>query len=128
MRHAFASVAARVLLAVLALTIAACDPLAGLDGPPTGTPVASPSPTPGRTFVRPTPTPQPTFALYVVRTGDSLTSIARAFRTTPRSVALWNRDAYPSLDPDAPGYAPDAIRVGWRLRVQPGVVVDESDP
>lgn len=115
-------------LAVMGSLPAACIPpdlaapgAAGASAP------ASPTASPRRTFVRPTPTPEPTFATYIVRTGDSLTSIARSFRTTPRSIALWNRDAYPSLDPSSDHYAPDRIGVGWRLLVKPGVVVDESD-
>ncbi|HYM82710.1 MAG TPA: polysaccharide deacetylase family protein [Candidatus Dormibacteraeota bacterium] len=73
-----------------------------------------------------TPRPSPTPVAYLVRTGDTLTSIARAFDTTARSIAFWNRDTYPSLDPQSAGYAPDRIAVGWTLRIWPGQVVDEA--
>lgn len=64
---------------------------------------------------------------YVVVGGDTLTSIARRFSTTARSVAFWNRDRYPSLDPTSNGYAPDRIGIGWVLSVIPGTVFDEQD-
>jgi hypothetical protein len=91
---------------------------------------ASPSPpfdpkaTPA--FVRPTPTPGPSFAVYVVKTGDNLTSIAKAFKTTARSIAFWNRDQYPTLNPEGTNYLPNEIKVGWELRILPGVILDEQ--
>jgi LysM domain-containing protein len=88
--------------------------------------VGSPGPSPSRTFVRPTPTPQPTPLIYFVKSGDSLNSIAEEFRTKARSIAFWNRDRYPSLDPDSPEYRPDRIGVGWTLTIIPGTVVDED--
>lgn len=78
-------------------------------------------------FVRPTPNPSPTFLAYEVRQGDTLTSIAREFGTTARSIAYWNRDTYPSLDPDSASYEPDRIRVGWVLLLIPTAVVDEDE-
>ena len=84
-------------------------------------------PTPAPSFVRPTPTPLPTFLTYVVRSGDTLSSIARTFSTTPLSIGYWNRDTYPSLDPESEGYDPDRIAIGWTLLVIPGVEVDGSD-
>ena len=94
---------------------------------PAGTAVAgSPGPSPSRTFVRPTPTPRPTPLTYFVKSGDSLNSIADEFRTTARSIAFWNRDRYPSLDPDSERYAPDRIGVGWTFTITPGTVVDED--
>ncbi len=92
-----------------------------------GSPSAGPS-LPGPTFVRPTPSPQPTFTTYVVRPGDTLNSIATEFRTTARSIAWWNRGAYPSLDPESDAYDPDRLEVGWRLVLIPDTVVDENDP
>ena len=65
--------------------------------------------------------------MYEVKPGDSLTSIAREFGTTARSLAYWNRDQYPSLNPDAPTYDPDAIKVGWTLRLIPTAIVDEDE-
>lgn len=91
---------------------------------PTSTP-AGPSPSPS--FVRPTPNPSPTFLVYVVRSGDSLTSIARLFGTTARSIAYWNRDRYPSLDPDSEAYRPDRIGLGWTLLLIPTEVVAEDE-
>jgi hypothetical protein len=108
----------------VALGIAACLPPAGTR---TASASAVPTASARRSFVRPTPTPQPTALTYVVRSGDSLTTIARAWRTTPRSIAYWNRATYPSLDPDGAGYSPNRIGVGWRLTIIPGVVVDESE-
>jgi peptidoglycan/xylan/chitin deacetylase (PgdA/CDA1 family) len=70
----------------------------------------------------------PSFFAYVVRKGDNLTSIARRFTTTPRSIAFWNRTAYPSLDPESRTYKPGLIQVGWTLLLIPGVVFDEDDP
>ena len=101
---------------------------------PTPTPLASPSPaitspprpTPAPTPAGPTPTPAPTFRLHVVARGETLTSIARRYHTTARSIAFWNRTAYPSLDPTLKGYKPDRIAAGWRLQVMPNTVYDES--
>ena len=101
---------------------------------PTGGPVAAlPSPTAAGpsvapTFSRPTPSPGPTFLTYRVKSGDSLNSIAKHFHTTARSVAWWNRGAYPSLDPQGSNYDPNTIRVGWVLVVLPGIVVDDANP
>jgi hypothetical protein len=100
---------------------------------PAPAPAATPSPTPSPrpvepTFLRPTPSPQPTFASYTVKPGDTLTSIARLYRTTGRSIAWWNRGRYPSLDPESPSYKPDSIQAGWVLAVLPGAVVDDNNP
>ena len=89
--------------------------------PSMATPTGSPS------FVRPTPRPSPTFLAYEVRAGDTLTSIARQFGTTARSIAYWNRSRYPSLDPDSPTYQPGLIKVGWLLLLIPTAVVDEDE-
>ena len=84
-------------------------------------PSASPS------FIYPTPTPLPTFLVYTVRPGDTLTSIARDQGTTPRSIAFWNRQRYPSLDPDSPQYSPNRIEAGWELLLVPNVELDPED-
>ena len=52
--------------------------------------------------VPPDSTPQPTALTYVVKSGDSLVNLGHRFKTTGRSIAYWNRKAYPSLDPDKP--------------------------
>ena len=58
--------------------------------------------------------------------GRSLTSIARLFGTTARSIAYWNRDRYPSLDPDSDDVRAGPDRVGWTLRLIPTAVVDRG--
>ncbi len=95
--------------------------------PPPGSPGASPGASPSPTFVRPTPTAAPTFLVHVVKPGESLTAIARLYDTTARSIAFWNRDAYPSLDPESEGYAPNRIEVGWALALVPGQTFDETN-
>jgi nucleoid-associated protein YgaU len=110
-------------LLVVALGVAACLP-ASIRPPapptPTPTPIPSAPPTPTPTPGPPTPTPGPSFALYTVKNGDTLTSIARRFKTDGRSIAYWNRDTYPGLDPESAGYRPDAIKVGWVLKILRG--------
>jgi peptidoglycan/xylan/chitin deacetylase (PgdA/CDA1 family) len=95
----------------------------GPSAPPSARPSPSPTASPS-----PTPLPSPTPVEYEVRAGDNLTSVARRYDTTARSIAYWNRDTYPSLDPDSPEYEPDRIEVGWRLRLWPGQTVDEASP
>lgn len=92
------------------------------------TPVPTPAgPTPTPSFIRPTPTPLPTFLVYEVRPGDTLEGIGDRFATTGRSIALWNLDRYPSLDPSSDDYRPDRIVVGWTLRLVPGLEFDSED-
>jgi len=99
----------------------------GSPGTPLPSPVPGPSgPTPVPSFVRPTPTPAPTFLIYVVKTGDSLGTIARRYGTTARSIAFWNRGSYPTLDPEAANYRPDLVRIGWTLLLIPNVTFDEQ--
>ena len=107
----------------------------GPSGSPTAAALASPrptavptptGPTPIPSFVRPTPTPLPTFLVYVVKSGDNLNTIAHRFGTTGRSIAYWNRGTYPSLDPEAPNYKPNLVRIGWTLVLIPNTVVDEQ--
>src|SRR3990170_1747376 len=102
-------------------TTASCAPAA------TGT-APQPSVTPGPSFVYPTPTPGQTLTSYVVKAGESLTSIARAFATSPRRIAWWNRGTYPSLDPESEGYDPNHIEPGWTLVLVPGARVDDANP
>jgi hypothetical protein len=85
---------------------------------PTAAPTAPPTPTP--TPGPPTPTPAPTFRLYTVKPGDTLLALARRFKTSARSLAYWNRDMYPSLDPESARYSPDRLQAGWILKVMPG--------
>ena len=110
-------------LLVLALVAAGCLPASvrpPTPPPPTPTAPPTPTPTPTPTPGPPTPTPGPSFALYTVKAGDTLTSIARRFKTDGRSIAYWNRETYPGLDPESAGYRPDAIKVGWVLRILRG--------
>ena len=103
------------------------SPSGGSAGPDRSTATPGPTgPTPIPSFVRPTPTPLPTFLAYVVKTGDNLNTIAHRFGTTGRSIAFWNRGTYPSLDPEAPNYKPNLVRIGWTLVLIPNVVVDEQ--
>jgi LysM domain len=96
--------------------------------PPAAMATTSPPGASGRpSFVRPTPTPQPTFLVYVVKRGDTLTSIALAHRTTARSIAFWNRAQHPSLDPDSPSYSPNRIEVGWVLLLVPDLELDPDE-
>lgn len=95
---------------------------------PSASPLASPPPSasPGPTAA-PTPTPQPTALLYVVRPNDSLLNLASRYRTTGRSIAYWNRKAYPSLDPDKPTYNPNHLEIGWRLTIYPGLIDNDGN-
>lgn len=106
-----------------------------LPGPAATTPpasniaAASATPSPGLpSFERPTPSPAPTFIAYVVKSGDTLESIARRYATTGRSIAWWSRGAYPSLDPESPSYNPNRLEVGWVLSILPNTVVDDNNP
>lgn len=130
---------ALLVVVVLGLvgTIFVGPALFGASPPPTTTSVLPSALTPSATaaaasvaptFLRPTPSPGPTFFTYRVKSGDSLNSIAKKFHTTGRSIAWWNRGAYPSLDPESPKYDPNTIRVGWVLVVMPGTVVDDANP
>ncbi|HET7830484.1 MAG TPA: LysM domain-containing protein [Candidatus Limnocylindrales bacterium] len=112
------------LVAGLAIALAGCLPatVARPTGtpPPTPRPTPTPDPTPTPTPAPPTPTPAPTFAIYTVERGDTLSSIAKRFKTDARSISYWNRDRYKSLDPEAARYRPDNIKVGWELQIMPG--------
>jgi hypothetical protein len=132
------SLAASALVGLLVVIAAACvpqpanrrtqPPAAVSAAPVTQPPVPTPAtPSPSLTFSRPTATPQPTFLAYRVRSGDTVTSIAREHDTTVRSIGYWNRTTYPSLDPDSGRYNPDNLRVGWTLLLIPGVEVDPDD-
>ncbi len=89
-------------------------------------PSPSPSSSPGPTAA-PTPTPQPTALTYVVKPNDSLLNLGVRFKTTGRSIAYWNRKAYPGLDPDKPTYNPNHLEIGWRLTIYPGLVDNDGN-
>ena len=100
----------------------------GAAGSPAAVASASPSgPSARPSFIYPTPTPLPTLFIYQVRPGDTLTSIAQAHGTTARSISFWNRERYPSLDPDSPTYKPNRIEIGWELLLIPDVELDPED-
>jgi len=134
-----ASPVLRTLLVLMAMVATACIQSVargGASGAPNGSggssieasaSIPQPSgPTPVPSFVRPTPTPAPTFLLYVVKRGDNLNTIAHRFGTSGRSIAYWNRGTYPSLDPEASGYSPNLVKVGWTLILIPKVILDEQ--
>jgi LysM domain-containing protein len=130
---ASATLVALTLVAVF-VVLAGCVPEptnrapANVGAGATQTPEPTPAgPTPTLSFVRPTPTPQPTFFVYTVARGDTLTRIAKLHGTDGRSIAYWNRLAYPSLDPDSPKYRPNYLLVGWKLQLIPNTVVDPED-
>jgi peptidoglycan/xylan/chitin deacetylase (PgdA/CDA1 family) len=93
---------------------------------PTATPSPPASPTPSASSL-PTPSPQPTALTYVVKAGDSLVNLGHRYHTTGRSIAYWNRKAYPNLDPDKPSYNPNHLEIGWRLTIYPGLVDDDGN-
>lgn len=75
----------------------------------------------------PTASPQATAFTYVVKAGDLLVNLGHRFNTTGRSIAYWNRKAYPNLDPDKPTYNPNHLEVGWRLTIYPGVIDNDGN-
>ena len=119
LRHQAAST---VALGITLMLVAACIP------PPAGGAAEDPTSLDPTTVAvaTPTPTPLPTFLTYVVKSGDTLDSIARGHGTTARSIAFWNRSQYPSLDPDSAAYAPDRIKIGWVLLLVPDIEIDED--
>lgn len=117
---------------LLTLAVAACVPEPAFrqsDGASSSGAAVTPEPTPAGptprpTVARPTPTPGPSFTSYRVRKGDTLTSIAKKFRTSGKSISYWNRVTYPSLDPESAKYRPDRLEVGWILLILPNHEVD----
>jgi peptidoglycan/xylan/chitin deacetylase (PgdA/CDA1 family) len=89
-------------------------------------PGASPSGSPLPTAA-PTASPRPTALVYVVKSNDSLINLGHRFKTTGRSIAYWNRAAYPSLDPDKPTYDPNHLEIGWRLTIYPGLIDNDGN-
>jgi LysM domain len=126
--------AALLLLAILAACVPepayrlSASATAQGGGAGAATPEPTPAgPTPTPSFVRPTPTPGPTFTSYKVKRGDTLTSIAKKFDTSAKSISYWNRATYPSLDPDSAHYRPDRLEVDWILVLLPHQEVDPED-
>ncbi|MGH2511531.1 MAG: LysM peptidoglycan-binding domain-containing protein [Candidatus Limnocylindrales bacterium] len=124
---------------VIVVLVAACGlgdlPVRSIEpsqGPSPSPPPASlvPSASPkasGGPSATPTASPQPTAFTYVVQAGDSLVRLGHRFGTTGRSIAYWNRTAYPTLDPDKPTYDPNHLEIGWRLTIYPGLIDDDGN-
>jgi len=122
---------------MIALAIGACvpDPAyrrnapAPESAPPSTTPAPSAlaAATPAGSLVRPTPTPGPSFATYKIKKGDTLSKIAKKYKTDANSISYWNRVTYPSLDPESSKYRPDKLEVGWILMILPSQKVDPED-
>ena len=72
---------------------------------PTATPTPTPSPSPTRTPT-PSPSPTPVEVVHVVRSGDSLISIARRYSVTVKAIQDLNGITNP-----------DKIRIGQRIRI-----------
>jgi peptidoglycan/xylan/chitin deacetylase (PgdA/CDA1 family) len=113
------SVAVAIVLFVAGCLPASLGPTP-TPAPPTPTVTPEPTPSPSPTVATPTPVPAPAWIEHTVARGESLLSIGRRYETSGRSIAYWNRDTYPSLDPESEDYAPDQIQAGWILRLLPG--------
>jgi peptidoglycan/xylan/chitin deacetylase (PgdA/CDA1 family) len=119
-------VAARAGALVLLLVLGACATPAGSPTPSaSATPSAGPASAPPSASATPTssstaaPTRSPVAGTtHVVRPGDGLTAIARAYGTSVEQLQAWNADRYPSL-----AAGPDVIEPGWELIVslEPGI-------
>jgi peptidoglycan/xylan/chitin deacetylase (PgdA/CDA1 family) len=89
---------------------------------PSDAPTLSPVPTqPATPSDAPSDTPAETpiaGTIHTVRSGDTLSGIARSYGTTVSQLQGWNQDRYPSLAAD-----PSVIEPGWELIVSgdPGV-------
>lgn len=58
-------------------------------------------------YVEDKPTPTPKVTYYIVKKGDNLTKIAKAYKTTVKQLVAWNNIKNPNL-----------IKVGQKLRVK----------
>jgi peptidoglycan/xylan/chitin deacetylase (PgdA/CDA1 family) len=103
-----------------ATTTPGSTPTVGLPGGGTVSPGPTASGEPGAS---PTASDEPrdspeSGTTYTVQPGDSMSSIARAYRTSPQQLQAWNGDRYPSLATN-----PSIIEPGWVLIVSgdPGV-------
>jgi hypothetical protein len=136
--HAARPTARLVGGAAIAILVAGCGlgdlPARSTDASeaPSSAPLVSTAPSPSASVspgpsAAPTPTPQPTAFVYVVKSGDSLVNLGHRFKTTGRSIAYWNRKAYPSLDPDKPTYNPNHLEIGWTLTIYPGLIDNDGN-
>jgi peptidoglycan/xylan/chitin deacetylase (PgdA/CDA1 family) len=125
-------------LVALCLVMAACGAPAASTGPSEAAPSLTPSsegsspappasagpPASEAPTSAPTPLP-PSGTTYIVRAGDTLAAIARAYATTVDQLRQWNAERHPSLETD-----PNVIEPGWELvvSVEPGVTPLPSTP
>ena len=112
-----------LLLALALIACAGCI-LSLVPDPSSASANANPTPVATPRLTEAVPTPEPTFFIYQVKAGDVLEKIAKRYKTTVASIGYWNRARYKTLDPDSAGFAPDTIRVGWKLRIHPGQTTD----
>jgi peptidoglycan/xylan/chitin deacetylase (PgdA/CDA1 family) len=125
-------------LVALCLVMAACGAPAASTSPSEAAPSLTPSseasspappasagpPASEAPTSAPTPLP-PSGTTYIVRAGDTLAAIARAYATTVDQLRQWNAERHPSLETD-----PNVIEPGWELvvSVEPGVTPLPSTP
>ncbi len=109
--------AATLLVVLVLLTACSSSPTPSASGTASGQPTAtatstgSAQPSDGASTT-PTSTPSSVGTTYVVRAGDTLSSIARAWGTTVGQLQVWNGERHPSLVTD-----PNSLQVGWELIV-----------
>lgn len=96
--------------------------LLNLGGEAPASPTPSPSLASPSTAPSPTPTPAPTPLVYIVKSGDTLSKIAKEFGVTLDALIEANKDTIPN---------PDRINVGDRIIIPtapPDVIPGESSP
>ncbi len=106
-------VSRRAAALVAMLVLSACT--SSLSPTPSGSAWFSGQPTATSTASFPAPTAASAATTYVVRAGDTLFSIARAWGTSLGQLQAWNAARYPSLATD-----PNSLQVGWELIVAGG--------
>ena len=113
--------AAAVVLAGVALFF--LPGLLGVGGPDTAvetpSPAASPSGSAPSASVEPTPVPEPTPVIYTVKSGDTLSKIAKQFGVTLEDLLAANADSIPD---------PNKIKVGDRVIIPAAPPTEFVDP
>src|SRR5918994_5051118 len=125
-------------LVALCLVIAACGAPAASTSPseaassltppsetPSTAPAASVSPPASEAPTSAPPASPGAGTTYIVRAGDTLAAIARAYATTVDQLRDWNAERHPSLATD-----PNVIEPGWELLVsaEPSVTPRPATP